>query len=106
MALQFCSAKLAKRPEQNKLQMIISDGLPSAYASEMVGRADIRNVLMDYSKKNVKYIAYGLGGDQKNIEEIYIQNLSSRTAAKFVKTNAPEELPNMFVKAIKDLIKV
>lgn len=106
MALRFCSEKLAKRPEQNKFQMIISDGLPSAYASEMVGRTDIRNVLVDYSKKNVKYIAYGLGGDQKNIEEIYIQNLSSRTAAKFVKTNAPAELPKMFVKVIKDLIKV
>lgn len=106
MALRFCSEKLANRPEQNKFQMIISDGLPSVYSSTEEGLTDIRNVLMDYSKKNVKYIAYGLGEEQKRIEEIYVQDLSSKTAAKFIKTNAPEELPKMFVKSIKDLIKV
>ena len=106
MALRFCSEKLANRPEQNKFQMIISDGLPSAYSSDEAGKADIRNVLMDYAKKNVKYIAFGLGNEQDRIEKIYVQDLSSNTAAKFVTTDAPEYLPKMFVKAIKDLIKV
>lgn len=106
MALRFCSEKLAKRPEQNKFQIIISDGLPSAYETMEEGRTDIRNVLTDYAKRNVKYIAYGLGEDQQRIEEIYVQDLSPKTAAKFIKTNAPSELPKMFVKAIKDLIKV
>ncbi len=106
MALRFCSEKLANRKEKNKFQMIISDGLPSAYQSNAEGRADIRNVLIDYSKRNVKYIAFGLGDDQKRIEDIYSQDLSSRTAAKFIQSDAPVNLPSMFVKVIKELIKI
>lgn len=106
MALRFCSERLAKRPEQVKIQMIISDGLPSVYRSDAEGRADIRNVLMDFSKVGVKYMAFGLGDDQERIMEIYTQDLTPKVAAKFVKTDAPDELPKAFVKTLKDLIKV
>lgn len=106
MALRFCSERLSKRPEPVKIQMIISDGLPSAYQSDAEGRADIRNVLMDFSKVGVKYMAFGLGNDQNRIMDIYTQDLSAKVAAKFVKTDAPEDLPKAFVMALKDLIKV
>lgn len=106
MALRFCSEKLAKRREESKFLMIISDGLPSAYNTWEEGRDDIRNVLMDYSKKNVKYIAFGLGDNQKEIEDIYVQNLSAKTAAKFIRSDDASNLPKAFVKVIKDLIKV
>ena len=86
--------------------MIISDGLPSFYSSKEEAMLDIKKVLMDYSKRDVKYIAYGLGNEQERIEKIYVQNLSPKTAARFIKTNAPEELPKLFVKTIKDLLKV
>ena len=106
MALRFCSERLAKRPEPVKIQMIISDGLPSAYRSDAEGRADIRNVLMDFSKVGVKYMTFGLGDDQKRIMDIYTQDLSPKVAAKFIKTDAPDDLPKAFVKTLKDLIKV
>ncbi len=106
MALRFCSERLAKRPEPVRIQMIISDGLPSVYRSDKDGRDDIRNVLMDFSKAGVKYMTFGLGDDQQRIMEIYTQGLSSKVAAKFVKTDAPDDLPKAFVRALKDLIKV
>lgn len=106
MALRFCSERLANRPEHHKFQMIISDGLPSYYSSQEEAMLDIKKVLMDYSKRDVKYIAYGLGNEQERIENIYVQNLSPKTAARFIKTNAPEELPKLFVKTIKYLLKV
>ena len=106
MALRFCVDKLSKRPEETKIMFVISDGLPSAYNSTAEAYEDIKNVLMDYSKKNIKFIAFGLGNDQSRIEEIYTQGLSSKVAAKFVRTDAPESLPKQIVKSIKELIKV
>ena len=67
---------------------------------------DIKGVLMDYSKKNVKYVAVGLGSDQKQIEELYTQDLSSKVAAKFLQCEDPKELPVTVVRVIKQLIKI
>lgn len=106
MALRFCSDKLSKRKEQNKFMFVISDGLPSAYNSRQDGNNDIKGVLMDYSKKNVKYVAVGLGSDQKQIEELYTQDLSSKVAAKFLQCEDPKELPVTVVRVIKQLIKI
>lgn len=106
MALRFCSEKLANRREQNKFMFAISDGIPSAYDNRQDGNNDIKGVLMDYSKKNVKYIAVGLGSDQRQIEELYTQDLSSKVAAKFLQCENPEALPVAVVRTIKQLIKV
>ncbi len=61
---------------------------------------------MDYSKKNVKYIAVGLGSDQRRIEQLYTQNLSPKVAAKFLQCEDPAALPVTVVQTIKQLIKV
>ena len=106
MALRFCSEKLSSRPEETKICFVISDGRPSDYSSGTEANNDIRGVLMDYSKKNVKYIAFGLGSDQRGIEDIYTQNLSPKVAAKFIKTDEPTDLPKSVVQCIKELIKV
>lgn len=106
MALRFCSEKLVKRHEQNKIMFVISDGRPSAYNSRTDGENDIKSVLMDYSKKNVRYIAIGLGKDQKEIEELYSSGLSPKVAAKFLQCENPAELPVTVIRTIKQLIKV
>lgn len=106
MALRFCSEKLSQRKEETKIMFVISDGLPSDYNSTELAYQDIKNVLLDYSKKNVKYIAFGLGNDQDRIENIYTQGLSPKIAAHFVKTDEPGALPKEIVKTIKNLIKV
>lgn len=104
MALRYCADKVANRHEEKKFVFIISDGKPSAYNSYQDAYSDIKNVLMDYSKKKVRFITFGLGNDQKGIEYIYCQNISKSCAAKFVSTNCPEQLPKAVVKAIKELI--
>lgn len=106
MALRFCSEKLTQRHEQNKFMFVISDGRPSAYDSRKDGDQDIKSVLMDYSKKNVRYIAIGLGRDQKEIEELYSSGLSPKVAAKFLQCENPAELPVTVIRTIKQLIKV
>ena len=59
---------------------------------------------MEYSKKKVRFITFGLGNDQKGIEDIYCQDMLRSCAAKFVSTNDPQLLPKAVVKAIKELI--
>lgn len=105
-ALRFCSEKLAKRPEETKIMFVISDGRPSDYNNAADADADIKGVLMDYAKKHVKYIAVGLGADQDKIEALYSQGLSTKVAAKYLRTDNPSDLPATIVRAIKELIKV
>lgn len=105
MALRFCSQKLANRPEQNKFLIMISDGLPSAYRDNKEASDDIRDCLMTYSKKNVRYITFGLGNEQQRIQKLYTQDLSPNVAAKFCKTDDPASLPKELVRCIKSLIK-
>lgn len=105
MALRFCSEKLSLRKEPEKICFVISDGLPSCYESREQGAQDIRNVLLDYSKKNVRYIAFGLGDNQAQIEELYTQGMTAKTAAKFIRTDEPSSLPKAVVACIRALIK-
>lgn len=105
-ALRFCSEKLANRPEETKIMFVISDGRPSAYGDSTMADNDIKGTLMDFAKRHVKYIAVGLGEDQEAIEALYSQDLSSKVAAKFLKTNDPSELPVTIVRTIKEIIKV
>lgn len=105
MALRFCSEKLSQRSEETKLMFVISDGLPSAYASYLDAEQDIRNVLVDYAKKNVKYITVGLGSYKEKIEQLYTQDLSPKVAARFLSIDNSDELPITIVRTIKNIIK-
>lgn len=105
MALRFCSKKLSERPEETKICFVISDGLPSAYDSKEQAYGDIKDTLMEYSKKGVKYIACGLGDDAAKIKDIYQQGLSPKVKAEFLDCSDPSKLPIGVVRAIKELIK-
>jgi len=105
MALRFCSKKLSERPEETKICFVISDGLPSAYDSKEQAYGDIKDTLMEYSKKGVKYIACGLGDDAAKIKDIYQQGLSPKVKAEFLDCSDPSKLPVGVVRAIKELIK-
>lgn len=69
-ALKFGLEKLANRPEERKLLIIISDGQPAAM--NYGGRAaiaDMQEVIDEY--KHIDIIAAAIGSDQEVIEEIY-----------------------------------
>lgn len=104
MAIRYAMKKLSQRPEETKLCFIISDGLPSAYPSRDTGIADIREVLTDYSKKGVKFIACGLGSDAERIRDIYQKDVPKRSSAEFLNCEHPEELPVTIVRTIRKLI--
>ena len=104
MALRFCSKKLSERPEETKICFIISDGLPSAYDNQVQAYGDIKDCLMEYSKKGVRYIACGLGNDAAHIKDIYQQGLSPKVRAEFLDCTDPSKLPVAIVRSIRELI--
>lgn len=72
MAIEIAAAQLAKRPEDVKLLIIISDGKPndSNYGGEEAAK-DISSIVKRYHKQGVETIAAAIGTDKDRIREIY-----------------------------------
>lgn len=72
MALNAVSEILAKRPEEYKILIIISDGLPNSqdYGGELAEQ-DIRNIVATAKRKGVQTFAAAIGSSKENIRRIY-----------------------------------
>ena len=94
-AIEVATAMLAKRPEEVKLLIVISDGQPNH--TNYGGRAamdDIQTIVRKGKKMGVETVALAIGSDKERIKEIYgadnfvdISNLSAlpKTMANIVK---------------------
>lgn len=71
-ALRYVMEQLAKRPEDIRLLMLVSDGQPadSGYGGT-AAEADLRGVKKDCERKGVLLVAAAIGDDKVNIERIY-----------------------------------
>ena len=75
MALRILSDKLSKAPQTTKLLISISDGQPRAMP-DYTGKTainDMKQVIQEYSKKGVYFLAAAIGEDKETICEIYGQ---------------------------------
>lgn len=72
MAIEIAGNLLASRPEEVKLLIVISDGLPNhtGYKGEPA-KEDIRNIVKKYRRKGVETIAAAIGSDRADIKDIY-----------------------------------
>ena len=71
-ALRFVAEHLSKRPETQKLLILISDGQPADCGySGTEAEADLRGVKKEYSKKGIILFAAAIGSDKENIKRIY-----------------------------------
>lgn len=72
MALNAVSEILAKRPEEYKILIIISDGLPNSqeYGGKLAEQ-DIRNIVSAAKRKGVQTFAAAIGSSKENIRRIY-----------------------------------
>ena len=74
MELRFVivAEHLAKRPESQKLLIIISDGQPADCGySGTEAEADLRGIKNEYRKRGVVIFAAAIGDDKENIRRIY-----------------------------------
>lgn len=75
MALCVLADKLSKAPQTTKLLISISDGQPRAMP-DYTGKTainDMKQVIQEYSKKGIYFLAAAIGEDKETICEIYGQ---------------------------------
>lgn len=71
-ALRFVAEHLVKRPEKQKLLILISDGQPADCGySGTAAEADLRGIKKEYERKGVILFAAAIGSDKENIKRIY-----------------------------------
>ena len=71
-ALRFVAEQLAKRSEDIRLLILVSDGQPadSGYYGT-AAEEDLRGIKTEYRRKGVCFIAAAIGDDKESIERIY-----------------------------------
>ena len=71
-ALRYAAERLARRPEDIKLLMSVSDGQPAdnGYFGT-AAEEDLRGIQQEYRRKGVLFVAAAIGSDKENIERIY-----------------------------------
>ncbi|HCL4480336.1 TPA: hypothetical protein N2D99_002424 [Clostridium botulinum] len=62
-SIRVATAELMKRPERNKLLIVLSDGLPSAYNSDQRGQSDVRKSVREARKNNINVVSICFGNE-------------------------------------------
>ena len=71
-ALRFVAEQLAKRPEEVKILILVSDGQPADYGySGTAAEEDLRGIKREYQRKGILFLAAAIGDDKPSIERIY-----------------------------------
>ncbi len=93
MALNIVVDMLAKRPEEIKLLIVISDGQPNAkgYGGDDAER-DIKKIVSSAKNKGIQTFAAAIGSDKERIRSIYGQG--------FLNVSDLATLPKMMVRLI------
>lgn len=95
MALRFLSEKLVKAPQTTKLLISVSDGQPKAvpdYAGELAN-SDMKQLIQEYSRKGILFLAAAIGQDKETICDIYGQE-------RFLDITDLKQLPVRLVQTI------
>ncbi len=97
-ALRFVAEHLLKRPEHQKLLIIISDGQPADYGYlGTAAEADLRGIKKEYQKKGIVLFAAAIGSDRENIKRIYQEG--------FLDITKLEDLPKNMTLLVKQYLK-
>ena len=71
-ALRFVAERLAKRSEDIKILILVSDGQPNdTNYTGTAAEEDLRGIKTEYTRKGILFIAAAIGNDKADIERIY-----------------------------------
>ena len=94
MALNVAAGLLNERPEEIKLLIIISDGLPNHYGYRgEEAKKDIQEIMRKCKHKNIEVLAAAIGDDKDQVKEIYGDH--------FIDISDLSLLPKMLTKMVK-----
>lgn len=100
MALRYIAEKLIKRPEQERILILVSDGQPCDYGGYdgLMAEADLKEAVKEYTRKGILFIAAAIGSDKAEIERIY--------GDAFMDITDLNKLPEKLTNAIKKHIRI
>lgn len=94
LALRLCCEMLAKRPEEQKLLISISDGAPNAWCYQgEAAKEDIKKVCSEYRRKGLTIYGAAIDEDKNVIQEIY--------GSGFLSIQDLESLPKKMVRLMR-----
>lgn len=99
-SIKVATTELMKRSEQNKILLVLSDGLPSDYRSHAQAIGDVKTAVKTARQNGIKVIAIFFGNDDfrrntmEEYKEMYEKNLISC---------APQDISKELVKQIRML---
>lgn len=97
-ALRFVAEQLAKRPEEVKLLILVSDGQPcDSWYYGSAAEEDLRGIKLEYRRRGIIFIAAAIGDDKPDIERIYGDSFLDITDL----TQLPVKLTNMVKRYIR-----
>lgn len=71
-ALRYVAEQLAKRDEEVRILILVSDGQPADTGySGTAAEEDLRGIKHEYKRKGLLFVAAAIGDDKQNIERIY-----------------------------------
>lgn len=98
-ALRFVAEQLAKRPEEVKLLILVSDGQPADFGYDgTAAEEDLRGIKHEYNRKGIILVAAAIGNDKPNIERIY--------GDSFLDITDLSQLPVKLTSVVKKHIKI
>ena len=90
--------QLAKRPEEVRLLILVSDGQPcDSWYYGSAAEEDLRGIKLEYRRRGVIFIAAAIGDDKPDIERIYGDSFLDITDL----TQLPVKLTNMVKRYIR-----
>ena len=95
MALRILAEKLVKMSQTTKLLISISDGQPKAMP-DYTGKAaidDMKQIISEYSRKGILFLAAAIGQDKDTISDIYGQE-------RFLDMSNLRQLPIQLIRII------
>ena len=97
-ALRFVAEHLAKRPENRKLLILISDGQPADTGYRGTeAEADLRGIKKEYARQNIVLFAAAIGEDKDAIQRIYQEG--------FLDITRLDDLPKHLTLLVKQYLK-
>ena len=101
-AIRYGIKRLADRPEQIKLLIILSDGAPCAYDyGGATAVNDMREAVRGAVKNGMIVMAAGLGYYRDQIEKIYTDPDKPSFSAKYIDITDLNKMPRQFIKIIE-----
>lgn len=99
MALRILAERLAQAPQKTKLLLSLSDGQPKALP-DYTGQAavdDMKQVIAQYSRRDILFLAAAIGQDKQTISDIYGQD-------RFLDITDLRQLPARLVQIIANYL--